>query len=48
MGAGVNDMPVACQSRDRTEPAGENESLCFSFIDCFCCGDIQSFALILL
>ena len=29
MGAVVNDMPVACQSRDRTEPAGENESLCF-------------------
>ena len=27
-GAGVNDMPVACQSRGVTEPAGENDSRC--------------------
>ena len=26
VGAEVNEMPVASQSRDRTEPAGENES----------------------
>ena len=27
-GAVVNDMPVACQSRGVTEPAGENDSRC--------------------
>ena len=26
MGAVLNDTPVACQIRDPTEPAGENDS----------------------
>jgi len=26
MGAVLNDSPVGCQIRDRTEPAGENDS----------------------
>ena len=30
MGAVLNDMPVACQIRDQTEPAGESESPIFS------------------
>ena len=36
MGAVVNDMPVACQSRDPTELAGENESFAKQILLLFC------------